>query len=112
MESLTNDAQWIVLLGFLMSIGLISAAILTPAPLCPDPRAVSVIGSNILISDVRDCVIKIAKQGDSSLLHSDISSVMLAETHASVGYELKTQNRSLSFSFQNGIVNYEENRKI
>ena len=113
---MNETAQWIVLLGFLVSLSLfVLAVLINQSTLIGQTTAEGVIEfPKNDIRDVRDAVIGIAEDGtDSVALHEDIRNISLVRNSAVVQYTIMGTGPShVTIHFNNGVTSYDETTDV
>jgi hypothetical protein len=108
---MSDDAQWIVLMGFLVSLSLFFLALLiTQSTLVGQTTAEGVVEfPKNDIRDVREIVLTIAKEGDDAGFHEDLRNLSLNRKNAMVSYEITAGvPQTVRINFNNGITIYRE----
>ena len=108
MERLNDDAQWIVLMGFIVSFSIFFLAItINQSTLVGQTTAESVIEfPKSDIRDVRNVIIESTLFNDSAgQMQSDITNISLSRKGAIVSY---TINDHIDIHYNNGVTQYNE----
>jgi len=108
MARLNDDAQWIILMGFLVSFSFFFLAlVINQSTVVGQTTAESVIEfSKNDIRDVRDLIIRNTTVSNSSAVNSDITIISLSRKNAVVKYNYID---SLRIHYNNGVTDYNEN---
>ena len=119
MARLNDDAQWIVLMGFLVSFSFFFLAlIINQSTIVGQTTAESVIEfSKNDIRDVRDLIIRNTTVSDSMVIHNDIRVISLNRKNAVVKYNNTSNDPSYTclqkpceyIHYNNGVTEYNEN---
>jgi hypothetical protein len=114
MAGLNDDAQWIVMLGFVVSFSLFFLAmILNQSTLVGQTTAESVMEfPKNDIRDVKNVIIESVANGDSGEVYDDITSIALLRKEAVVDYYLMSATDSyehIYIHYNNGVTEYNEN---
>ena len=106
MAGLNDDAQWIVLMGFLVSFSFFFLAIvINQSTVVGQTTAESVIEfSKNDIRDVRDLIIRNTTVSNSTAVNNDIITISLSRKNAIVDY---SYSDSL-IHYNNGVTDYNE----
>ena len=120
MESLSSRAQWIVLMGLIVSIALIFLAIvINESALVGQTTAESVLDfPKEDIKDVRSAVLEwknfIDNNGasiQSDNIRTDIEELMIARGNAVVDFSYDQVGNTLTIHYNNGVTKYDETVK-
>jgi hypothetical protein len=110
---LNDDAQWIILMGFLISFSFFFLAlIINQSTVVGQTTAESVIEfPKNDIRDIRDVVISSATVTNPDVVRSDISAISLSRKNAVVNYTfLEQQNHTnADIHYNNGVTEFDEN---
>jgi hypothetical protein len=114
MAGLNDDAQWIVMLGFVVSFSLFFLAmILNQSTLVGQTTAESVMEfPKNDIRDVKNVIIESVANGDSGEVYEDITSIALIRKEAVVDYyQISSTNAyaHIYIHYNNGVTEYNEN---
>jgi hypothetical protein len=113
MAGLNDDAQWIVMLGFVVSFSLFFLAmILNQSTLVGQTTAESVMEfPKNDIRDVKNVIIESVANGDSGGVYEDITSIALIRKEAVVDYYQMSATDSyvhIYIHYNNGVTEYNE----
>lgn len=117
MESLNNHAQWIVLMGLIVSIALIFLAIvINESALVGQTTAESVLDFpkedikdvRIAILEWKDFIDSSGSPTDSNNISMDIKELMLARGNAVVDFSYDPAGKTLTMHYNNGVTRYDE----
>ncbi|HNX18074.1 MAG TPA: hypothetical protein PKM50_07085 [Methanoregula sp.] len=115
MAGLNDDAQWIVMMGFVVSFSLFFLAmILNQSTVVGQTTAEGVLEfPKNDIRDVRSVIISSAEIGDPSDVHNDITSLALSRKGAVVDYTITPPtgsdlNTHITIHYNNGVTEYNE----
>ena len=116
MAGLNDDAQWIVLMGFVVSFSFFFLAmILNQSTIVGQTTAESVLDfPKNDIRDVRSAIINSTELGDPGNVHEDIVVLSLSRKDAVVSYSvippggLDTYTH-ITIHYNNGVTEYNEN---
>ena len=115
MAGLNDDAQWIVLMGFVVSFSLFLLAMtLNQSTLVGQTTAESVLDfPKNDIRDVRSVIIQSAVIGDpNNVLHDDVTNISMSRKEAVVYYYNMTGSSDTRISYfihyNNGVTEYNE----
>lgn len=106
---MNDSAQWIVLLGFLVSLSLFFLALLiNQSTLVGQTTAEGVLEfPKNDIRDTRDAITALAIEGaDTDDLHADMANISLARKNAIVTYAIS--GKTVTIHYNNGVTLYEE----
>lgn len=119
MARLNDDAQWIVLMGFLVSFSFFFLAlIINQSTIVGQTTAESVIEfSKNDIRDVRDLIIRNTTVSDSMVIHNDITVISLNRKNAVIKYNNTSNDPNYTclqkpceyIHYNNGVTEYNEN---
>ena len=111
MARLNDDAQWIILMGFLVSFSFFFLAfVINQSTVVGQTTAESVVEfSKNDIRDVRDLIIRNTTVSDSAVINSDITVITLARKNAVVNYLYDTSTDSIRIHYNNGVTDFNEN---
>jgi hypothetical protein len=111
---LNDDAQWIVLIGFIVSFSLFFLAVVINQSTVvgqTTAESVSEFPKND-IRDVRSAIIYSALNGtDTDWVQRDISVLSIGRKNAIVDYTIDTTNpeTNVKIHYNNGVTSYNEN---
>jgi hypothetical protein len=120
MARLNDDAQWIVLMGFLVSFGLFFLGmLLNQSVVVGQTTAEGVLDfPKNDIRDVKDVVInssyyKCSSAGNFPVIQTDITTLALSRKNAIVDYSVTCPNSSYPYTtieihYNNGVTEYHE----
>jgi len=105
---LNDDAQWIILMGFLVSFSFFFLAlVVNQSTVVGQTTAESVIEfPKNDIRDVRDVIVRNTTMSNLTIINSDITVISLSRKNAVVDYHYSD---SLSIHYNNGVTDYNEN---
>ena len=108
MAGLNDDAQWIILMGFLVSFSFFFLAIvINQSTVVGQTTAESVIEfPKNDIRDVRDLIIRNTTLSNQTIINDDITVISLKRKGAVVKYGY---DNSLRIHYNNGVTAYNEN---
>jgi hypothetical protein len=109
MARLNDDAQWIVLMGFIISFSLFFLAmIINQSTVVGQTTAESVI--EFPKNDIRDIRDMIVSKIDlnSTVIKNDIREISLSRKGAVVKYDYNSTTDSLKIWYNNGVTEYYE----
>jgi hypothetical protein len=108
MAGLNDDAQWIILMGFLVSFSFFFLAIvINQSTVVGQTTAESVIEfPKNDIRDVRDLIIRNTTLSNQTIINDDITVISLNRKGAVVKYGYAN---SLRIHYNNGVTAYDEN---
>ena len=108
MARLNDDAQWIVLMGFIVSFSFFFLAmIINQSTVVGQTTAESVIEfPKNDIRDIRDVIVRNTTVSNSSVINNDITAISLSRKGAVVNY---SYTNSLRIHYNNGVTEYNEN---
>ena len=108
MARLNDDAQWIILMGFIVSFSFFFLAmIINQATVVGQTTAESVIEfPKNDIRDIRDVIVRDTVVSNSSVINKDITTISLSRKGAVVNY---SYTNSLIIHYNNGVTQYNEN---
>lgn len=118
MAGLNDDAQWIVLMGFVVSFSLFFLAmILNQSTVVGQTTAESVLEfPKNDIRDVKSVIIQSAFTGNPGVVRDDIIGISQSRKGAVVNYTVTQPNASntstytyISIHYNNGVTEYNEN---
>jgi len=119
MARLNDDAQWIVLMGFLVSFSFFFLAlVINQSTVVGQTTAESVIEfSKNDIRDVRDLIIDNITVSDSTVIHDDITLISLTRKNAVIKYNNTSNDPGYTclqihceyIHYNNGVTEYNEN---
>jgi len=106
MAGLNDDAQWIVLMGFLVSFSFFFLAlVINQSTVVGQTTAESVIEfSKNDIRDVRDLIIRNTTVSNSTVINDDITAISLSRKNAVVKYSYIDS----LIHYNNGVTDYNE----
>ncbi len=118
MERLNDEGQWIVLMGFIISVSLFFLAIIVNQSVTvgqTTSEAVLEFPKNE-ISEVHNVVIDLAKEGDSFNLEKDLSILTMDRMNAVTRYSIIDDKYTdiyynydeIEIHFNNGVTKYNE----
>lgn len=119
MERINEEGQWIVLMGFIISVSLFVLAIIINQSVTvgqTTSEAVLEFPKNE-IREVRDAVIDIAKtQPASDILRNDLNALAMERMNAFVSYDIDEEKYQdiyykydeIQIRFSNGVTKYNE----
>ena len=118
MERINEEGQWIVLMGFIISVALFFLAIIVNQSVTvgqTTSEAVIEFPKNE-ISEVREAVIDIAREGDSLTLEKDIYAISMDRMNAVIYYDIRADRYTdiyynydeIEIHFNNGVTKYNE----
>ncbi len=119
MEGLNNRAQWIVLMGLMVSIALIFLAIvINESSLVGQTTAESVL--DFPKTDIKDIRSEIIEWHDYNLIggvdgagiQQDIINLTLARKNALVNFSVDPAGEILTIHYNNGVTKYDETVKV
>lgn len=108
MARLNDNAQWIVLMGFLVSFSFFFLAlVINQATVVGQTTAESVseFPKND-IRDVRDLIVGNTTISNSTVINDDIRIISLSRKNAVISY---SYTNSLTIHYNNGVTTYNEN---
>jgi hypothetical protein len=112
MESLNHRAQWIVLMGLIVSIALIFLAIvINESALVGQTTAESVLDfPKEDIKDVRSQIIEWQDKGgvNGDSIQTDIKELELQRNNAVVDFSYDPAGKTLTMHYNNGVTRYDE----
>ncbi len=111
MAGMNDNAQWIVLMGFLVSLSLFFLAILiNQSTLVGQTTAEGIIEfPKNDIRNAREAILNIAGEGDDPDLKEDIRNISLARNNAVLTYDIiGVPSERVRIYFNNGITVYRE----
>jgi hypothetical protein len=115
MAGLNDDAQWIVLMGFVVSFSLFFLAmLLNQSTLVGQTTAEGVLDfPKNDIRDIRSAIIDSAELGDPSAVHTDIVTLSLSRKDAVVSYSVTLHSNldeytHITLHYNNGVTEYNE----
>jgi len=108
MARLNDDAQWIVLMGFIVSFSFFFLAmIINQSTVVGQTTAESVIEfPKNDIRDIRDVIVRNTTVSNSSVINNDITAISLSRKGGVVNY---SYTDSLRIHYNNGVTEYNEN---
>jgi hypothetical protein len=108
MAGLNDDAQWIILMGFLVSFSFFFLAlVINQSTVVGQTTAESVIEfPKNDIRDIRDVIVSNTTVSNSTIVNNDITVISLSRKNAVVNY---TWSDSLRIHYNNGVTDYYEN---
>lgn len=120
MAGLNDDAQWIVLMGFLVSFSFFFLAlVINQSTVVGQTTAESVIEfPKTDIRDVRSVIIHSSFSSPDSKIQNDITNISLSRKNAVVNYTLPfthdcvtgdTNYNCTTIHYNNGVTEYNEN---
>jgi len=111
MARLNDDAQWIILMGFIVSFSFFFLAlVINQSTVVGQTTAESVIEfPKNDIRDIRDLIIRNTTLSNSTVINSDISVIALKKKNAVVSYKYDTNTDSIRIHYNNGVTEYNEN---
>jgi hypothetical protein len=118
-ERLNNRAQWIVLMGLLVSIALIFLAIvINESSLVGQTTAESVL--DFPKTDIKDLRSEIIEWQDYNLMggvegagiRQDIINLTLNRKNAVVNFSIDADGEILTIHYNNGVTKYDETVKV
>jgi hypothetical protein len=103
---LNDDAQWIILMGFLVSFSFFFLAIvINQSTVVGQTTAESVIEfSKNDIRDVRDLIIRNTTVSNSTIINDDITAISLVRKNAVIKYSFNDN----IIHYNNGVTEYNE----
>ncbi len=106
MARLNDDAQWIILMGFLVSFSFFFLAfVINESTVVGQTTAESVIEfSKNDIRDVRDLIIRNTTVSNSTVIYDDITAISLDRKNAVIKYHFSDN----LIHYNNGVTNYNE----
>ena len=114
MAGLSDDAQWIVMMGFVIGFSFFFLAmILNQSTVVGQTTAESVLDfPKNDIRDVRSVIINSSEIGDPGYVHNDIINISLFRKKAVVNYICNptgcTMPYTISIHYNNGVTSYNE----
>ena len=110
MARLNDDAQWIILMGFLVSFSFFFLAIvINQSTVVGQTTAESVIEfPKNDIRDIRDVIIRNTTLSNQSAVKSDIIAISMSRKNAVVDYVARP-DKSADIHYNNGVTEYNEN---
>jgi hypothetical protein len=107
---LNDDAQWIILMGFLVSFSFFFLAIVVnQSTVVGQTTAESVIEfPKNDIRDIRDVIIRNTTLSDQTEVYYDIRAITMSRKNAVVEYDAYA-NKSADIHYNNGVTEYNEN---
>jgi hypothetical protein len=114
MAGLNDDAQWIILMGFVISFSFFFLAmILNQSVVVGQTTAESVLDfPKNDIRDVRSVIIESAAIGDPSSVHNDIITISMSRKNAVVNYACVPAGcpnpYTINIHYNNGVTAYNE----
>ncbi len=116
MAGLNDDAQWIVMMGFVVSFSFFFLAmILNQSTVVGQTTAESVLDfPKNDIRDVRSVIIQAAERGDPVDVHNDIIEIAQSRKGAVIYYKVTPPNPPsdsrtyISIHYNNGVTAYNE----
>ena len=114
MARLNDNAQWIILMGFLVSFSFFFLAlVINQSTVVGQTTAESVIEfPKNDIRDVRDVIISSADIGNFDVVKDDIKVIAMSRTNAVVNFSspLEINNHTvLKIHYNNGVTEFDEN---
>lgn len=108
MAGLNDDAQWIILMGFLVSFSFFFLAmVINQSTVVEQTTAESVIEfPKNDIRDIRDVIVTNTTMSNSTLINSDITVISLSRKNAVIDYGWSD---GLMIHYNNGVTEYNEN---
>jgi hypothetical protein len=111
---LNNDAQWIILMGFLVSFSFFFLAmVINQSTIVGQTTAESVIEfPKNDIRDVRGVIIGAANVTNVDVVRNDISVISMSRKNAVVDYSppiIKNNHTVIMIHYNNGVTAYNEN---
>ena len=121
MERLNNQAQWIVLMGLMVSIALIFLAIvINESSLVGQTTAESVL--DFPKEDIKDVRSQIIEWHEYNLMYPtgvegpgiqrDITNLTLSKKNAVVNFSTDESGEVLTIHYNNGVTKYDETVKV
>jgi hypothetical protein len=122
-ESIDSSGQWIVIMGFLVSVGIVFlAVILNQFVLVGQTTAEGVLEfSKNDIRDIRDEIISLAHDDelDNSVFRDDMEALALSDKGALISYHKGSEELAgaytrilVGINFNNGVTEYDETAAI
>ena len=110
MARLNDDAQWIILMGFLVSFSFFFLAIvINQSTVVGQTTAESVIEfPKNDIRDIRDVIIRNTTLSNQTAVKSDIIAISMSRKNAVVDYDAHP-DKSADIHYNNGVTEYNEN---
>jgi uncharacterized membrane protein YcgQ (UPF0703/DUF1980 family) len=107
---LNDDAQWIILMGFLVSFSFFFLAIVVnQSTVVGQTTAESVIEfPKNDIRDIRDVIIRNTTLSNQPAVYYDIRNITMSRKNAVVEYDAY-ENKSADIHYNNGVTEYNEN---
>ena len=114
MARLNDDAQWIILMGFLVSFSFFFLAlVINQSTVVGQTTAESVIEfPKNDIRDVREAIISSVNAPNTSVVRDDINVISLSRKNAVVDYsppQIKDNHTVISIHYNNGVTEFNEN---
>lgn len=111
MEGLNEDAQWIIMMGFIVSLSFFFlAVIINQSTLVGQTTAESVIEfPKNDVRDVRSVILEIPSYtipGDQDRIYSDITNISMNRQGAIISYTIV--GNQLIIHYNNGVTQYDE----
>jgi hypothetical protein len=111
---LNNDAQWIILMGFLVSFSFFFLAmVINQSTVVGQTTAESVIEfPKNDIRDVRSVIISSINGTNPDVVRRDISFISMSRKNAVVNYtspQMKDNHTVISIHYNNGVTEFNEN---
>jgi hypothetical protein len=108
MAGLNDDAQWIILMGFLVSFSFFFLAlVINQSTVVGQTTAESVIEfPKNDIRDIRDVIVRNTTASNQTEINKDIAVISLSRKNAVVDYHYSS---GLIIHYNNGVTNYNEN---
>ena len=113
MAGLNENAQWIILMGFVVSFSFFFlATVIDQSTLVGQTTAESVLDfPKNDIRDVRGVIIQSVEIGDPSQVHNDITNISLMRKNAIVNYTVTVPSglpAVITLHYNNGVTAYDE----
>ncbi len=108
MAGLNDDAQWIILMGFLVSFSFFFLAmVINQSTVVGQTTAESVIEfPKNDIRDIRDVIVSNITVSNSTEINRDITVISLSRKNAVIDYHY---SNGLMIHYNNGVTDYNEN---
>jgi hypothetical protein len=111
---LNDDAQWIILMGFLVSFSFFFLAmVINQSTVVGQTTAESVIEfPKNDIRDIREVIIRNTTISNQTVVKNDITTISLSRKNAVVYYkppEIKDNHTVINIHYNNGVTEFNEN---
>ena len=114
MARLNDDAQWIILMGFLVSFSFFFLAmVINQSTVVGQTTAESVIEfPKNDIRDIRDVIIRNVTLSNQTAVKNDITIISLSRKNAVVSYDspqIENNHTVITIHYNNGVTEFNEN---